>query len=325
MKYFFFFLLFIVSLQLHADTSKLTYKSLAIRKQNRSWWEYVPNGCSNKECPLILAFHSGESSGERFNDEVKLTDFSEEHNFIIVFPNAIHKQWNDGRNETASNNEDLEFVDKLLEELLKLYKIDNHKIFATGLSEGGLFTFRLACERSEFFAAIAPVAANMASDLIGKCNPKRTIPIINFVGTDDKFIPMSGGAVRGRLGLTKKGTVLSTNQTMGFWIKRNKCNPKPNVDKVRDQAKKDSTYAVLEKYEGCEGGADIFRWVIGGGGHTWPSGTVLKRKLLGKVSREVNATEEIWNFFSNHPMKNVPASSPVLAPTKAPPAKPVQR
>jgi len=309
MKYFFLLLFSFALFQVHSDTSNLNYKNIKIGNQNRGWWEHSPVACSNIECPLILAFHGGESSGDRLDDEVKMTSFSEKHHFIIVFPSAVNKQWGDGRAETASNNGDIDFVDKLIEELLKKHKIDGNRIYATGLSDGGLFTFKLACDRSEIFAAIAPVAANMASDLVSNCKPTRAVPIINFVGTEDKFIPMNGGDVKGRLGLKKKGTVLSTNQTLGFWIKRNKCNPKPNVDKVRDQEKKDRTYAVLEKYEGCEGGADIFRWVIGEGGHTWPSGVIQKGKMLGKVSKEVNATEEIWKFFSSHP--KLPLTNPV--------------
>jgi polyhydroxybutyrate depolymerase len=316
-------LFFFISSTLQADSPKLVYKFLTLGNQKRDWWEYVPISCSNKECPLVFAFTGGESSADRLDDDVKLTSVSEKNEFIIVFPNAVNKQWADGRSETATNLEDLSFFDKLIEEMRKLHKVDGNKIFATGLADGGLFAFKLACDRSEVIAAIAPVAANMASELVDKCNPTRAVPIINFVGTEDKFIPMNGGDVKGKLGLKKKGTVLSTNQTVAFWIKRNKCSEKPNVDKVRDQNKNDKTYAILEKYENCESGADIFRWIIGEGGHTWPSG-FQKSKLLGKVSFDVNASEEIWNFFSKHPMKDSPPSN-VQTPSTPPPSNPVLR
>lgn len=321
MKYLLLFILFISS-SLHADT-KLVYKFLMLGNQKRDWWEYVPVACANKECPLVFAFHAGDTSADRLDDDVKLTNVSEKNEFIVIFPNAVNKQWADGRSETEGNTEDLNFIDKLIEEVRKLHKVDGNKIFAAGLSDGGLFAFKLACDRSEIIAAVAPVAANMASELVEKCKPTRPVPIINFVGTDDKFIPMNGGVVRGKLGFKKKGTVLSTNQTIAFWIKRNKCKEKPDVDKVRDQAKKDKTYAILEKYENCESGADIFRWIIGEGGHTWPSGAQ-KNKLLGKVSNEVNASEEIWNFFARHPMKDAPPSN-VPTPTTPPPSNPVLR
>lgn len=323
MKYFLLCFFFFTT-SVGADSSKLVYKTLTLEAEKRSWWEYAPNSCADKECPLVLAFQDGEISGDRLDDDTKMTTYSEKNNFIIVYPKSHNKQWADGRAETASNKDDLKFVDKLIEEIRKDHKVDGSKIFATGMSDGGLFTFKLACERSEIIAAIAPVAANMANELIEECKPTRAVPIINFVGTDDKFIPMKGGDVKRRLGLKKKGKVISTNQTIEFWIKRNKCNSKPNVGKVRDQAKKDKTYAILEKYENCESGADVFRWIIGDGGHTWPSGVPKKNKLLGKVTQEVNATEEILDFFTKHQMKDVlPSNAP--KPTTPPPTNPVLR
>ena len=241
-----------------------------------------------------------------------MIEIADRKNFILIYPNALKKSWNDGRGEVAAEVDDEGFVEKLLEEFKNRYKIDNKRVYATGLSNGGLFVFRLACNKKNIFAAIAPVAANMGRNLSAECRLSKTISIINIVGTDDKIIPMEGGEVKGVFRLKKLGPILSSNETMNFWILKNKCIPQPKIDRVRDNDKKDETHAVLERYEGCEGGAEIHRWVIGDGGHTWPSGFP-KGKLNGKVSQEIKASEEIWDFFSKHPMRESDSSPPVSA------------
>lgn len=281
--------------------SKLTYKFFQNNQQTRGWWEYIPVGCGLKECPLVMAFHEGEGSGDRFDDNIKMTTLSDRHNFILIYPNGISKNWNDGRPEVAPHSDDITFVDRMLEEIKQRHKVDAKKIYATGLSNGGLFTFRLACERANVFAAIAPVAANMGLNLSQICQPSRPVPILNIVGTEDKIVPMTGGEVKGAFRLRNLGRILSSNETLNFWIVKNKCSNKPNVEKVIENDRKDGTHALLEKYEGCSDSADVYRWVIGDGGHTWPSGNP-KNKLNGKVSQEINASEVIWDFFAKHPM-----------------------
>ena len=269
---------------------------MEVNKQVRGWWQFIPSQCQIKECPLILAFHSSETAADRLDDVTKWTTLSSKEHFIIVYPNAINKIWNEN---------DLPFIDNLVDELKKKAKVDAQKIYATGFSTGGLFTYQLACQRSNIIAAIAPVAAHMARELPDQCKPSRAVPLINIVGTNDKKMPLEGGDVKGPFGFRSQGKILSTNETLNFWLRNNKCQQTPVVDKVRDQNKIDDTHAVLERYEGCTNGADIYRWVIGDGGHTWPGGNSQK-KLFGKVTKELDATEEIWNFFQQHPMSEHP-------------------
>ncbi len=288
--FFFFF-----NFSLFAQEPKLDYRFLEVNKQVRGWWQFIPAQCQVKQCPLILAFHSMETAADRLDDVTKWTKLSSKEHFIIVYPNAVNKLWSEN---------DLPFIDDLIAELKKKSKVDDKKIYATGFSTGGLFTYQLACERSNLFAAIAPVAAHMSREQPEQCRPNRGVPLINIVGTNDKQMPMNGGEIKGAFGFRSQGKILSTNETVNFWIRNNKCQQAPVIDKVRDQDKQDDTHAVLERYEGCAQGADIYRWVIGDGGHTWPGG-VSQKKLLGKVTKELNATEEIWNFFQQHPMSDL--------------------
>lgn len=282
------FSLFLISSALAGP--KLNYKFLQVNNHKRSWWEYVPVQCANRPCPLLLAFHGLENSGDRLDDVTGFVNLSEKRKFIIVYPESLQSKWSSGADE-------LSYVDNLLQEIKSRMKIDEQKIFAVGFSVGGSFVYRLACERSSVFAGIATVMANMESSLPDSCKPERPVPVINFVGTADRIMPMDGGEIKTNLGFKKLGHVLSTNETLNFWIRRNQCSPKPIVADVKDDDKKDDTHAVLEKYENCSKGANIYRWVIGDGGHVWPSPSAKTRALQGKVSREINASDEILNFL----------------------------
>jgi polyhydroxybutyrate depolymerase len=49
------------------------------------------------------------------------------------------------------------------------------------------------------------------------------------------------------------------------------------------------------RYSDCDEGAEVIFYTIIGGGHTWPGGTPIP--VVGKTSRDIDATEAMWDFF----------------------------
>ena len=95
--------------------------------------------------------------------------------------------------------DDVGFTRALLDDLAKVVNVDAKRVFATGISNGGIMCYRLASELSDRIAAIAPVAGTMGTKT---CNPKRPVSVMHFHGTDDKFLPFKGGiGTRAWLGL----------------------------------------------------------------------------------------------------------------------------
>lgn len=269
--------------------------------KTRVYYEVVPPSCGpGKSCPLVLVFHGGGGDAPGMGRLTRFDAAAREQGFIAVFPEGIGGHWNDGRPEGESHEDDVGFVDALLDDAVPRLGADPARVYSTGISNGGLFSFRLACERAERFAAIAPVAAQLGRELSRTCRPRAPIAVLNIAGTEDRLMPFAGGHVSGPWGLKNRGAILSSDATFEFWAGQEGCGPAQPAEVVnRDPA--DGTALRREPRARCRSGADVVRDVILGGGHTWPGGDqYLPVRLVGRVSRELDATEEVWRFFSAH-------------------------
>jgi polyhydroxybutyrate depolymerase len=249
----------------------------------------------------VLSFH-GYSSDER--EQEALSRMSQEANtqdFIAVYPRGLNQQeitgttdpqaadtrgWNAGvccGPAQLTRVDDVGFVDALLADLDTRVCLDTKRIFATGLSTGGFFSYRLACERAGQFAAIAPVAG-MAG--FGPCNPSRPVAVMHFHGSEDTTISIGGGSIP-----FFGGSYPSAAESVAGWANLNACMG--STDTTFDQG--DSTCVTTT---GCAQNADVTFCTVRGGGHNWPGG--LTWPGSGQVSTDLNATQEMWRFFSAH-------------------------
>lgn len=265
---------------------------------------YVPSSY-NKENPAALVFvlHGG---GGRSRDMVKLTkgkfnELAERDGFIVVYPEGVQKHWNDGRGVQLyyahrENINDVGFINLLIDKLSEEYSIDKKRIYSTGISNGGLMSERLACEMSEKFAAIAPVAVSMLEDYSVKCKPQNSMPILIITGNNDPLVPWDGGeriSIEGKI-----GRILSVPEAVGFWVKHNKCQDDSFIAENIDSDLDDETSIQKEVYDQCENNSKVVFYKVENGGHTWPNGSqYLPEFLVGKTSRDIDASEVIWNFF----------------------------
>ena len=191
--------------------------------------------------------------------------------------------------------DDVEFTRQLLDDLSKSANIDPKRVFATGMSNGGIMAYLLASELSDRIAAIAPVAGPMGTET---CNSKRPVPFIHFHGTADENAPFKGG--KGEKSIS--GTdFYSVDHSIQAWVKANSCNEEPVVTTIPDLAN-DGTTITRKTYGGGRDGAEVVLVVIEGGGHTWP-GQEPRLKMLGKSTKNISANDLMWEFFKKHPMK----------------------
>ncbi len=276
--------------------------------RSRTFIVHFPKGyCDEKPVPLVLSFHGRHGQGK---NQAKLSGFDEvadRHGFIVVYPDGVGKSWNalHGTGEAEELGvDDVGFVGALIDTMMERYKIDPRRIYASGMSNGGVFAHRLGCEMSERFAAIASVAGQMAPKMAEQCDPTDGVAVIDFHGTKDRIVPYDGGKTKGG------GDLLSAPATAGVWRSVNGC------DKNSKQtfAKGDVTCLT---YTG--GRAPVTLCTVKGTGHTWPGGyQYMPRILVGKTSRDVDASEMIWDFFAANPK----LISPRRAPGRTAPKKP---
>jgi polyhydroxybutyrate depolymerase len=132
--------------------------------------------------------------------------------------------------------------------------------------------------------------------------PLRAVSVLIINGTDDPLVPWAGGDVH--LGPLELGQVLSVADTVKFWVSNNKCASLPLVTQLPDKDPSDGTTVRKETYGGCEDGAEVVLYAVEGGGHTWPGGLQYSpESIIGRTSRDFDASEVIWQFFKEHPTK----------------------
>lgn len=271
----------------------------------RSYIVHVGISCDRKvPAPLVIVLHGGGGNGEGM---VKLTNFNavaDREGFIVVYPDGIDRHWNDGRGVEwyrahTQDVDDVGFISALIDELSRKLTVDVRKVYATGISNGGMMSYRLGCELSDRIAAIAAVTASLAVNKVKEWSPSRPIPVLIIAGTADPLVPWEGGDIR--FGGRTYGTVVSVPDTVRFWVEKNGCAARPVVRRLPDSDPTDGTTVRREAYSGCRDGAEVVLYAVEGGGHTWPGGLqYLPERIIGKTSREFNASEVIWQFFKMH-------------------------
>ena len=178
-------------------------RTLQVDGRSRNYIVHVPPKYDPKQpTPVVLVFHGGGSNAEQTVRFTGLNDKADKEVFIAVYPNGTGRfermlTWNGGNccgYAMQNNVDDVAFTRSLLDDLATVANVDSKRVFATGISNGGIMCYRLASELSDRIAAIAPVAGTMGTET---CNPKRPVSVMHFHGTDDTFLPFKGGKGKG--------------------------------------------------------------------------------------------------------------------------------
>lgn len=278
-------------------------RKLTVDGRERNFLVHIPPKYDPKKpTPVILAFHGGGANASNMVAFSNLNDKSDKSGFIVVYPNGSGRQekilsFNGGNCcAYAMNNkiDDVEFTRKILDNLAKSANIDPKRIYATGISNGGIMCYLLASELSERIAAIAPVGGPMGTS---NCNPKRPVSVIHFHGTDDEFAPFKGGKGKGFTGTE----FYSVDHSIQAWIKANGCNKAPSILNIHDNSK-DGTTITRKTFGSGKDNSEVVLIEIQGGGHTWP-GQEPRLKSLGKSTKNISANDLMWEFFQKHPIR----------------------
>lgn len=260
---------------------------VTIAGKEREYHVHVPSGYDRtKPVPVVLSFHGYTSNGSQQDLLARMTAKADAAGFIAVHPEGvgISQSWNAGAccGEAASSAiDDVAFVGKMIDEVSSKLCVDSHRVYATGMSNGGFLSHRLACEMSNRIAAIAPVAGVLG---VPTCSPTRPMPVFQFHGTLDGLVGYNGNPSTG---------FPSVKQTMSGWATRNGCSQTP-----RETSKKGEVTCVT--YDNCQAGSEVSLCTVTNGGHTWPGGMPVPS--LGHTTKDIVATDTMWDFFVRHPL-----------------------
>lgn len=282
----------------------LVLRSVESGDRERTYLFFAPPGLDpGTPHALVLVFHGG---GGDATSAARLTRFralAEREGFLVAFPNAVGGHWNDGRDDDFAESyregvDDVAFVDAVIADVGRSHAVDAARVYATGISNGGMFVHRLAAERAETIAAIAPVVGGLPEPYAPHVAPARPVSVLVIQGTNDPLVPYEGGFVT----RFARGRVVSTDEALRIWTQRNGCDATVARERLPDVDPGDGCLATVETWSGCDGGVSVELLRLDGGGHAWPGGPrYLPERFIGKVCSDVDATQTIWRFFAAHP------------------------
>ncbi len=240
-----------------------------------------------KPVALVMVLHGATQSPESAERMSHMSERADAQNFIAVYPRGTGRlanvpTWNAGNCCTyAMENQidDVGFLGALIEKLEHEYSVNPRQVYVTGISNGGMMSYRLACELSDKVAAISPVEGAQDTE----CKPSAPVSLLVFHGTADRLVPFNGGTTPFQSGPRRSDT--SVADAVSFWVKKDGCSPTPEH--------KESREVHVDNYSGCKDGTGVALYAIQGGHHMWPG--------LPISGNHVEATDIMLKFFFAHP------------------------
>jgi polyhydroxybutyrate depolymerase len=260
--------------------------------QKRNYLLYIPKSYDPaKPTPLVITLHTSMSWDSAAMAISQWNSVADDNGFLVVYPEGTGrgpKSWAMVGSETPARMPDVLFIAALIDKLGASYNIDQTRIYANGMSNGGGMAFVLSCTLSDRIAAVGMVSAGLDPDW-NWCTDHRPVPVIAFHGTGDPICPYNGGP--SKLG---GGMFPNVPEFFAEWSRRNQCGP----NSIESMGAADVT---LLQYTGCANEADVVFYTIKGEGHQWPGGRRIAAEwMVGPYSHSIDATRQMWAFFYEH-------------------------
>ena len=256
----------------------------------REYILYVPESYSEDlPVPLMMNFHggSGTATGHLYISDMR--SIADTANFILVYPQGSvldggTTHWNSmpPSDDNKSSADDFGFIDTLIDEISSNYNIDSTRIYASGFSNGGDFSYSLACYLSNRIAAIAPVAGLMMESPPENCNPTHPTGVMIIHGTSDGSRPYNGIA----------GYYASIDETVDYWSNYNNTLDNPILYNYNSGDLNINLY----NYFNSDSVNYLKLFKVINGGHYW----------LNISDGSFSTDQIIWNFvskFSNNSLR----------------------
>jgi polyhydroxybutyrate depolymerase len=279
-----------------ATAAETIERTLRVGARERSYEIDVPaRSQPTRELPVVIVFHGGGGSADSVRRQSRMSAKGAAEGFIAVYPQGSGgiagklKTWNAGTccgYAMQQGVDEVAFIAALLDDLRATVAIDRTRVYATGISNGGMMAYEVACALADRIAAIAVVAGEMTA--LDRCRPARPVPVLVIHGSADRNLPIDGGVGAKAFAVHEVRSVVSA---IDFWRRHDGCT---------ETARSEVDGAVRRTiYPGCSGGSEVELVTIEGGGHSWPGGDRLAR-FLDPPSPALDATAEVWRFFARH-------------------------
>lgn len=286
----------------HADTARRMLNSGGIAREYFVQRPAMTTGTR----PLVIVLHGGTRPASDIFSRGAWAGIAAREGFILAAPQGVDNQWNDGRKQTISGKistaDDVAFLEAMIAELVAKDQVDPARVYMSGASNGGLMTFRFACERAGLLAGIAPTISKMPVALRDRCKPARPVAVIMIAGTADPLMPFEGPPT-GPLSNRPQDPMTSVPETFAFWAKVNGCTLPVTERAMPDVNAGDATTVTRLDPSSCKR-APLVLYRVNGGGHWQPSrtradGGRLMARLLGVQNQDIESADIIWSFLKS--------------------------
>jgi polyhydroxybutyrate depolymerase len=280
--------------------------SIAFQEIERTYKLHVPPQLDvSRALPLVIMLHGGMGTADGAAAWYGWNEQSDLAGFLVAYPQGVDRTWNAEHCCGAARRDgmdDVGFILAVIADIQARAPVDPRRIFATGMSNGAMMSYRLAAERPDIFAAIGPVAgaiggqANASSPLQVIPTPSQPVAVMIFHGMADQNVLYEGGETVS--GLTPGRIDLSVDDAVAFWVQADGAAATP-VDSANETG-----HVLRRAHAAADGYGDVVRYAIVGQGHAWPGGlapSVGPIPIGDPPSQEISATAALWEFFASHP------------------------
>ncbi|MEY9877808.1 polyhydroxybutyrate depolymerase [Streptacidiphilus sp. MAP12-33] len=262
---------------------------LSVGGVSRDYRVYRPAALPAR-APVVVMLHGGFGSAAGAEQYYGWDHQADTGRFVVVYPDGIDHAWNTGGGccgtPAKDGTDDVAFVTAAVTDVERRVPVDPHRVYATGISNGGMLAYRLACD-TRLFAAIGVDSGT----LLGPCTDPAPLSVLHIHGTADHNIPYQGGQGQGYARIDGP----PVPQTVAGWRATDSCTPPTTT----------TAGAVTTTLATCPEGRAVELITITGAGHQWPGSPdrpVIQHVLgLDTPSKALNATAVFWSFFAAHP------------------------
>ncbi|HAP58797.1 MAG TPA: hypothetical protein DCR93_04560 [Cytophagales bacterium] len=270
----------------------------------REYALYIPDSYDGTQAyPLVVFLHGGSGNKTSAQNFTRFNEVAEANDFLMLYPQGGWEAqpgsfvWADGRglppDQLGIN--DVGFVNQLVTTLKGEYSVVEERVYLCGFSNGSFLSQRIAFEGNEQFAAIGIIGGTMAEALFNTRTQERAVPMLYMLGTTDPLVPYDGGIVEG----SNTDPIVGIDSALTYWVRRNECQTQLAEVRLPNPSTTDNSSVSVIEYTDCScNNSQVKFYKITGGGHTWP-GVPIPNQTLGAVNLDMQASEEIWEFFKN--------------------------
>jgi polyhydroxybutyrate depolymerase len=237
---------------------------------DRTYRLYKPKGLP-ASASLVVMLHGGFGTDAQAERSYGWDELADSSKFVVAYPDGLNRAWNVngggccGR-PAKQGIDDVGFITAAIADIKRNVSIDASRVYATGMSNGGMMSYTLACDTG-IFAAIGPVSGTQ----LDPCRSPHPVSVMTIHGTKDPLVPYGGGPGRGFAHINGP----PVPESNAFWRKVDQCQTPVET----------TSGSVTTSTAGCPDNRSVVLITVDGGGHHWPD----------------FATDKLWQFFAAHP------------------------